>query len=179
MLCDTFYFYQERHLLVKVIDRILYKLDDLVRPFVHKVNFFCILIFNSRRRDCIESNPIFPTLCFLKIIQILSYRWDQTWCLILVCFIPFSMDTYTCFQDLSFLKFTLRCRSLLLLSRCWLMKITMPGWKDVKLFPTWPRFVKCLFSSCMILRLLKHQPTIIQCSHLNESSLSCYKLVSK
>lgn len=28
---------QERHLLVKVIDRILYKLDDLVRPFVHKV----------------------------------------------------------------------------------------------------------------------------------------------
>ena len=29
--------FQERHLLVKVIDRILYKLDDLVRPFVHKV----------------------------------------------------------------------------------------------------------------------------------------------
>lgn len=28
---------QERHLLVKVIDRILYKLDDLVRPYVHKV----------------------------------------------------------------------------------------------------------------------------------------------
>lgn len=28
---------QERHLLVKVIDRILYKLGDLVRPFVHKV----------------------------------------------------------------------------------------------------------------------------------------------
>ncbi|CAG2067567.1 unnamed protein product, partial [Timema podura] len=27
---------QERHLLVKVIDRILYKLDDLVRPYVHK-----------------------------------------------------------------------------------------------------------------------------------------------
>lgn len=30
---------QERHLLVKVIDRILYKLDDLVRPYVHKVCF--------------------------------------------------------------------------------------------------------------------------------------------
>ena len=30
---------QERHLLVKVIDRILYKLDDLVRPYVHKVSF--------------------------------------------------------------------------------------------------------------------------------------------
>ena len=28
---------QERHLLVKVIDRILYKLDDLVRPYVHKI----------------------------------------------------------------------------------------------------------------------------------------------
>jgi splicing factor 3B subunit 1 len=35
------YFYfcldQERHILVKVIDRILYKLDDLVRPYVHKI----------------------------------------------------------------------------------------------------------------------------------------------
>ena len=28
---------QERHLLVKVIDRVLYKLDDLVRPYVHKI----------------------------------------------------------------------------------------------------------------------------------------------
>jgi len=28
---------QERHLMVKVIDRVLYKLDDLVRPFVHKI----------------------------------------------------------------------------------------------------------------------------------------------
>lgn len=28
---------QERHLLVKVIDRILFKLDDLVRPYVHKI----------------------------------------------------------------------------------------------------------------------------------------------
>ncbi|CAE7315162.1 Sf3b1, partial [Symbiodinium microadriaticum] len=28
---------QERHLLVKVIDRILYKLSDLVRPYVHKI----------------------------------------------------------------------------------------------------------------------------------------------
>ncbi|EFC47190.1 predicted protein [Naegleria gruberi] len=28
---------QERHLLVKLIDRILYKLDDLVRPYVHKI----------------------------------------------------------------------------------------------------------------------------------------------
>jgi len=28
---------QERHLLVKVIDRILYKLDDMIRPFTHKI----------------------------------------------------------------------------------------------------------------------------------------------
>jgi splicing factor 3B subunit 1 len=28
---------QERHLLVKVVDRILYKLDDLVRPYVHSI----------------------------------------------------------------------------------------------------------------------------------------------
>ena len=28
---------QERHLLVKVVDRILYKLGDLVRPYVHKI----------------------------------------------------------------------------------------------------------------------------------------------
>ena len=28
---------QERHLLVKVIDRILYKLGDMVRPYVHKI----------------------------------------------------------------------------------------------------------------------------------------------
>lgn len=28
---------QERHLLVKVIDRVLYKLDDAVRPYVHKI----------------------------------------------------------------------------------------------------------------------------------------------
>ena len=28
---------QEHHLLVKVIDRLLYKLNDLVRPYVHKL----------------------------------------------------------------------------------------------------------------------------------------------
>ena len=28
---------QERHLLVKVMDRVLFKLDELVRPFVHKI----------------------------------------------------------------------------------------------------------------------------------------------
>ena len=38
---------QERHLLVKVIDRILYKLDDLVRPYVHKVFHLLICSINS------------------------------------------------------------------------------------------------------------------------------------
>jgi splicing factor 3B subunit 1 len=28
---------QEHHLLVKVVDRVLYKLDDLVHPYVHKI----------------------------------------------------------------------------------------------------------------------------------------------
>jgi splicing factor 3B subunit 1 len=28
---------QERHLLVKVIDRVLYKLDDMIRPYTHKI----------------------------------------------------------------------------------------------------------------------------------------------
>lgn len=28
---------QQRHLLVNAIDRVLYKLDDLVRPYVHKI----------------------------------------------------------------------------------------------------------------------------------------------
>lgn len=38
---------QERHLLVKVIDRILYKLDDLVRPYVHKVRQFFFANFQT------------------------------------------------------------------------------------------------------------------------------------
>lgn len=42
---------QERHLLVKVIDRILYKLDDLVRPYVHKVCIFTLLASFFRLRS--------------------------------------------------------------------------------------------------------------------------------
>jgi splicing factor 3B subunit 1 len=38
---------QERHLLVKVIDRVLYKLDDLVRPYVHKVKILpCVFCWS-------------------------------------------------------------------------------------------------------------------------------------
>jgi len=45
---------QERHLLVKVIDRVLYKLDDLVRPYVHKVCVLNLVIFKSPRiTECI------------------------------------------------------------------------------------------------------------------------------
>lgn len=50
---------QERHLLVKVIDRILYKLDDLVRPYVHKVIIF---------RFCRATLNIFHTFHFSSFI---------------------------------------------------------------------------------------------------------------
>lgn len=50
---------QERHLLVKVIDRILYKLDDLVRPYVHKVSWVW------------ESCAYFIGLWFYKLIYYL------------------------------------------------------------------------------------------------------------
>ena len=50
---------QERHLLVKVIDRILYKLDDLVRPYVHKVRltsstekWFGLMLCSALSRAC-------------------------------------------------------------------------------------------------------------------------------
>ena len=47
---------QERHLLVKVIDRVLYKLDDLVRPYVHKILVVIepLLIDEVRRRKCVR-----------------------------------------------------------------------------------------------------------------------------
>ena len=44
---------QERHLLVKVIDRILYKLDDLVRPYVHKVSGRDIRCWGYSRKSLI------------------------------------------------------------------------------------------------------------------------------
>ena len=47
---------QERHLLVKVIDRVLYKLDDLVRPYVHKILVVIepLLIDEVRLRKCVR-----------------------------------------------------------------------------------------------------------------------------
>lgn len=53
---------QERHLLVKVIDRVLYKLDDLVRPFVHKVSllYFFSLIFTSH--SCVLKSTFYADL---------------------------------------------------------------------------------------------------------------------
>ena len=49
---------QERHLLVKVIDRVLYKLDDLVRPYVHKILVVIepLLIDEVRRRKCVSTD---------------------------------------------------------------------------------------------------------------------------
>lgn len=48
---------QERHLLVKVIDRILYKLDDLVRPYVHKVRRHKLICF-VKWRSCTTYSPL-------------------------------------------------------------------------------------------------------------------------
>ena len=47
--------FQERHLLVKVIDRILYKLDDLVRPYVHKVIYSSEIVYQFDIFLCINA----------------------------------------------------------------------------------------------------------------------------
>lgn len=52
---------QERHLLVKVIDRILYKLDDLVRPYVHKV------------RQIYWLNGLYLFMCLKKCFTCFAY----------------------------------------------------------------------------------------------------------
>lgn len=57
---------QERHLLVKVIDRILYKLDDLVRPYVHKVHYEilnCHLIIYVLWLTWLNTNTTIPDSC--------------------------------------------------------------------------------------------------------------------
>jgi splicing factor 3B subunit 1 len=61
---------QERHLLVKVIDRILYKLDDLVRPFVHK-----ILV---RIRACRASVPETGNLMRMGCLLLACVGGDRT-----------------------------------------------------------------------------------------------------
>ncbi|RKP33783.1 armadillo-type protein [Dimargaris cristalligena] len=54
---------QERHLLVKVIDRILYKLDDLVRPFVHQILVVTMpMLIDSDYYARIESREIISNL---------------------------------------------------------------------------------------------------------------------
>lgn len=59
---------QERHLLVKVIDRILYKLDDLVRPYVHKV---CWEVPGSKRGWVLRLK-IFRRNCDINWLR---FRW--------------------------------------------------------------------------------------------------------
>ena len=56
---------QERHLLVKVIDRILYKLDDLVRPYVHKI----LVVMEPLLIDAVGT--FFPLDCVLILVILL------------------------------------------------------------------------------------------------------------
>ena len=42
---------QEHHLLVKVINRILYKLDDLVRPYMHKGTTFVLNVERNSHKS--------------------------------------------------------------------------------------------------------------------------------
>uniref|UniRef100_A0A0E0G118 TOG domain-containing protein n=1 Tax=Oryza nivara TaxID=4536 RepID=A0A0E0G118_ORYNI len=54
---------QERHLLVKVIDRVLYKLDELVRPFVHKILVVIEpLLIDEDYYACVEGREIISNL---------------------------------------------------------------------------------------------------------------------
>lgn len=58
---------QERHLLVKVIDRILYKLDDLVRPYVHKVSVNPSYLLPSHVPYIATNDSPFPPLFFRSL----------------------------------------------------------------------------------------------------------------
>jgi splicing factor 3B subunit 1 len=54
---------QEQHLLVKVIDRVLYKLDELVRPFVHKILVVIEpLLIDEDYYACVEGCEIISNL---------------------------------------------------------------------------------------------------------------------
>ena len=55
---------QERHLLVKVIDRVLFKLDDLVRPWVHKILAVTQpLLIDEDYYGRVEGREIISNLC--------------------------------------------------------------------------------------------------------------------
>ena len=61
---------QERHLLVKVIDRILYKLDDLVRPYVHKILVVIEpLLIDEDYYARVEGREIISNLAKVRIIS--------------------------------------------------------------------------------------------------------------
>ncbi|CAH8363330.1 unnamed protein product [Eruca vesicaria subsp. sativa] len=54
---------QERHLLVKVIDRILYKLEEMVRPFVHKILVVIVpLLIDTDYYALVEGREIISNL---------------------------------------------------------------------------------------------------------------------
>jgi len=65
---------QERHLLVKVIDRVMYKLDELVRPYVHKILVVIEpLLIDKDYYARVEGNifPFFSSL--MKILALMFY----------------------------------------------------------------------------------------------------------
>ena len=65
---------QERHLLVKVIDRILYKLDDLVRPYVHKILVVIEpLLIDEDYYARVEGREIISNLAKVCVIGIFMY----------------------------------------------------------------------------------------------------------
>ena len=135
---------QERHLLVKVIDRILYKLDDLVRPYVHKVGLLayqvthshchtithsqhhtltslhCHSLTHSHPHTVTPSHTHIPTLSHHHSLT-LSHTHIPT---------PSHCHTITSPHPTRFLW---------LLNHCSLMRITMLELKAARSSPTWRR----------------------------------------
>ena len=70
---------QERHLLVKVIDRVLYKLDDL-RPFVHKILVVIepLLIDEDYYARC-EGREIISNLAKVCLPAFFLLFWPPLW----------------------------------------------------------------------------------------------------
>ena len=106
---------QERHLLVKVIDRILYKLDDMVRPYVHKILVVIqpLLIYEVRRVSIFIRVGVGIT----AVVRMFCYFACRVKVLVFA-----SSDGLS-------LQFPFRT--------------TMPAWKDERSSPTWPRRQAC------------------------------------
>jgi len=71
---------QERHLLVKVIDRILYKLDDLVRPYVHKILVVIEpLLIDEDYYARVEGREIISNLAKVPVPHTYGFHWETSW----------------------------------------------------------------------------------------------------